>query len=172
MSSTKTLTVLLASPVVTATNLSESLKEAASKLTSISLEKDRTINILSLFLVSALTDDDKALLEINYWLNDKNYDKSLRESLEFNKEYKISNELSNMESFGTPSLTCQTFRLSQGDGQWDSIQLLEFTSKELLNTKTHSILDCIYHPYIDNDGIEHPYIRVYQISSTLKPVLA
>ncbi len=161
MSETKNLIIIQDPSSKNPVNLSILLKKAASKLDDIAAEYHKTVEITSLQLLTPLTSDDIYSLDINYWFNTKAYLKHTKESVEWSKTYKVTEDTLPIEIIGSSDLACMTVRMPQGEEQWDSIKLLNFAASEIAQVKDAKIIDCIYHGYIDSDAIDHPFLNIY-----------
>lgn len=141
------------------------LRITAEKLKSESDFAGKRIDIGAMYLCTPLVDEDTHYISLDYWLSDKAYMKQLQKSIELTKSNKVSHDPPSITVIGS-TLKCMTLRLQSGEAQWDVVALLNYVASEVKKLKQVVILDLIYHPYIDNDAIDHPYVRLYYTESS------
>lgn len=140
--------------------LASMLRTTADKLKSESDSTNKRIDIGAMYLCTPLVDEDTYYLSIDYWFSDKSYMRQLQKSIELMDLSKISRDQLPISVIGN-GLRCMTLRLQPGEHQWDVIELLYYAAAEVKKLEHVTVLDFIYHSYIDNDAIDHPHIRMY-----------
>ena len=136
-------------------------RELSSQFRELSDRNKRHVSIVSLLLTSPLSSDADYFLDVDYWLNEKTYDDLTDENYKWTLRRKHTPEIEEKTVLDGASLNCQIIRLPQGYNQWDAIILLNKAAEAIEKLDDAVILDIIHHSWIDDDGIDHPFIRIY-----------
>lgn len=106
-----------------------------------------------------------ATLSVSYWNKDKDTLAFERERFEFRREHKVALPTKDVTCFpvesAISSLHMLEYRLPQNDSQADTILLVESLADYLEKNKIETICDLILHNQLDDDALDHPFIRVY-----------
>jgi hypothetical protein len=115
-------------------------------------------------------DDDRPFIECSYWLLNKREIERHLEAVEFRKEVKVTSELPTIKNIPENSnspLHLLEYRLPQDDNQNDTIRLIESLADYLETHKIEKVLDIILKDRLDDDAIQHPFVRVYYLEESL-----
>lgn len=107
-------------------------------------------------------------LRVSYIVRNKEMLTLRQDALDFRKEAQAAHKVKEYDftisRSDTASLNMLEYRLPQSDNQDNSILLIEKLADFLESHKIEQVLDLIYHDFIDDDGIEHPFVRIYYMS--------
>ncbi len=104
-------------------------------------------------------------VRIDYFPLDENNFAMRQDSIEYREEFQaapLTKEYIFIPEIDRASpIRMLEYRLLQGDQQDDSIQLIERLADFLESQNIEQVLDLVYHNFMDNDALDHPFVRVY-----------
>ncbi|HMI09669.1 MAG TPA: hypothetical protein VK497_04735 [Candidatus Saccharimonadales bacterium] len=128
------------------------------------------VYIPQLYLDRPYTSSDSPSLHVEYWAISDEQQELHDGAIEQRKKLRIAmptEEVAYMPSKEREAeLRMIEYRLSQDDNQADSILLIEKLADFLEEAKIKNILELIYHDFLDEDALNHPFVSVYYINRT------
>jgi hypothetical protein len=110
---------------------------------------------------------DTSSLHFEYWVISDEQQELHDDSIEYRKELRVAAPteevvyLSSKEKASEPRMI--EYRLPQDDNQADSVLLIEKLADFLEKSKVENILELIYHDFLDEDALQHPFVSIYYL---------
>ena len=109
--------------------------------------------------------EGRATISVSYWDRDKDTEVFEQERLGYRKELRVAPPTEEIRIFPAKNTAASfrmlEYRVPQNDTQGDTILLIESLADYLEENKIDTILDLIFHDYLDSDALNHPFVRVY-----------
>jgi hypothetical protein len=154
-------------------NVADLLRHGANGLQE-QMDKE-PLYLIECYVNHAGFEDDKPTFFASYWKREEeDLEREADIHLEIETEGRREKPTKEVTFVVDPSLHPKlngfTQRLSQGKEQSDPVKLIRSVADTIDAQTSVHILDVVYHDYMDEDGLNHPYMNVYFTSSSKKSV--
>lgn len=122
------------------------------------------IYIHQLQLENPYTDDEQHGILCSYWEKTEDSAQLDKSNIDYRGKFKIAAKVDSIKYFPEDKkspLMLLEYRLPQDDSQNDTIKLIESLADYLEENRIEDILDLVFEDWLDDDAIQHPFVRVY-----------